>query len=391
MRTQVAIIGAGPAGLLLSHLLAADGVESVVLETRSREYVAARIRAGLLESSTVDVLAGCGLDRRLREQGLEHRGIYLQWPEERHHLDFVDLVGRSVWVYGQTEVTRDLVAARDAVGQQFVYEIGDTALHDLDGERPYVTYVDIDGREQRLDVDAIAGCDGSFGPSRKAIPSSVGRTWERTYPFAWFGILADVAPSTDELIYAWHPEGFALHSMRSESVSRLYLQVPPDTDPTAWSDDQIWEALARRLGHGQTGWQLHPGPLTDRSVLPMRSYVYEPMRYGRLFLAGDAAHIVPPTGAKGLNLAVADVALLAPALAAMINKGDHGAADSYSERALRRVWRCTHFSWWMTTMLHTHGDDFDAQLQKSQLQWVSSSAAGSAGLAENYAGLPISY
>jgi p-hydroxybenzoate 3-monooxygenase len=362
-----------------------------VLETRSREYVAARIRAGLLESSTVDILAACGLDGRLREQGLEHRGIYLQWPEERHHLDFVDLVGRSVWVYGQTEVTRDLVAARDAEGQQFVYEISDTALHDLDSDRPHVTYFDVDGREQRLDADAIAGCDGSFGPSRKAIPSDVGRTWERTYPFAWFGILADVAPSTDELIYAWHPDGFALHSMRSESVSRLYLQVPPDTDPATWSDHQIWEALARRLGHGQNGWQLHPGPITDRSVLPMRSYVYEPMRYGRLFLAGDAAHIVPPTGAKGLNLAVADVALLAPALAAMINKGDHAAADSYSERALRRVWRCTHFSWWMTTMLHTHGDDFDAQLQKSQLQWVSSSAAGSAGLAENYAGLPISY
>jgi len=391
MRTQVAIIGAGPAGLLLSHLLAAEGIESVVLETRSRAYVAARIRAGILESSTVDVLAQCGLDQRLRQQGFEHRGIYLQWPGERHHLDFVDLVGRSVWVYGQTEVTRDLVVARDAAGQQFVYEISDTTLHDVDTDRPYVTFLDSEGMPQRLDADAIAGCDGSFGPSRQAIPAAVGRTWERTYPFAWFGILADVPPSTDELIYAWHPEGFALHSMRSETVSRLYLQVPLDTDPASWSDDQIWDALASRLGHGQDGWQLNPGPITDRSVLPMRSYVHEPLRYGRLFLAGDSAHIVPPTGAKGLNLAVADVALLAPALAAMIGKGDHAAADSYSERALRRVWRCTHFSWWMTTMLHKHGDDFDAQLQQSQLHWVTSSAAGSAGLAENYAGLPIGY
>jgi len=391
MRTQVAIIGAGPAGLLLSHLLAADGVESVVLETRSREYVAARIRAGLLESSTVDVLAGCGLDRRLREQGLEHRGIYLQWPEERHHLDFVDLVGRSVWVYGQTEVTRDLVAARDAMGQQFVYEISDTALHDLDAERPYVTYVDIDGREQRLDVDAIAGCDGSFGPSRKAIPSTVGRTWERTYPFAWFGILADVAPSTDELIYAWHPEGFALHSMRSDSVSRLYLQVDADDDIANWSDDRIWTALAARLGDGQHGWHLTSGPVLDKGILPMRSFVATPMRHGRLFLAGDAAHIVPPTGAKGLNLAAADVALLSRALVAWLRDGRAELADTYSDTALRRVWRCTHFSWWMTNMLHRQGDDFDAQLQLAQLRWVARSDAAASALAENYAGLPIGY
>lgn len=391
MRTQVAIIGAGPAGLLLSQLLAAEGVASVVLETRSRDYVGARIRAGILEASTVEVLARCGLDGRLRQQGFEHRGIYLQWPGERHHLDFVDLVGRSVWVYGQTEVTRDLVAARDAAGQEFSYEISETALHDLDSDNPYVTFLDVDGRPQRLDAEVIAGCDGSFGPSRKAIPSRIGRAWERVYPFAWFGILADVPPSTDELIYAWHPDGFALHSMRSATVSRFYLQVPPDTDPSTWSDDQIWDALARRLGHGLDGWQLTSGPITERSVLPMRSYVHEPMRYGRLFLAGDAAHIVPPTGAKGLNLAVADVALLAPAIADLVTKGDPAAADCYSARALRRVWRCTHFSWWMTTMLHTLGDDFDAQLQRSQLQWVCSSEAGSAGLAENYAGLDIAF
>jgi p-hydroxybenzoate 3-monooxygenase len=389
MRTQVAIIGGGPAGLLLSHLLAQVGVESVVLETRSRAYVGARIRAGILESSSVEALTAVGLGERLHRQGYEHRGIYLQWPEERHHLDFVDHVGRSVWVYGQTEVTKDLVEARDADGQEFAYEISDTQLHDLASDRPAVTFVDRDGRQQRLEADVVAGCDGSFGPSRGAIPASIGRTWERTYPFAWLGILADVAPSTDELIYAWHPDGFALHSMRSETVSRLYLQVPPGTDPHSWSDQAIWDALARRLGHGQNGWELVPGPITDRSVLPMRSYVHEPMRYGRLFLAGDAAHIVPPTGAKGLNLAIADVSLLAPALAAMITDGDHRLADSYSERALRRVWRSTHFSWWMTTMLHRHGDDFDAQLQLSQLRWVASSRAGAAGLAENYAGLDI--
>jgi p-hydroxybenzoate 3-monooxygenase len=391
MRTQVAIIGAGPAGLLLSHLLGLQGIESLVLETRTREYVAARIRAGILESSSVGLLAEVGLATRLRREGFEHRGIYLRWPGERHHLDFVDLVGRSVWVYGQTEVTKDLVDARDAAGQEFAYEVSEVALHEVDTARPYVTFVDREGRRQRLEADVIAGCDGSFGPSRGAVPSGVGTTWERTYPFAWLGIMANVAPSTDELIYAWHPDGFALHSMRSAKVSRFYLQVPPETDPKTWSDEQVWEALATRLGHGQDGWSLMPGPITERSVLPMRSYVHEPMRYGRLFLAGDAAHIVPPTGAKGLNLAVADVALLAPALVSMIAQHDHGLADSYSDRALRRVWRCTHFSWWMTTMLHTNGDDFDAQLQRSQLRWVATSKAGATGLAENYAGLPIGY
>jgi p-hydroxybenzoate 3-monooxygenase len=391
VHTQVAIIGAGPAGLLLSHLLARSGVESVVLETRSREYVSARIRAGILESSSVDLLTDVGVGARLRREGFEHRGVYLQWPGERHHLDFVDLVGRSVWVYGQTEITKDLVAARDDDGQRFAYEVGDTRLHDLTTDHPFVTYTDPDGRSQRLDARAIAGCDGSFGPSRGAVPEAVGRTWQRTYPFSWFGILADVSPSTDELIYAWHPNGFALHSMRSATVSRLYLQVEPGTDPDSWSDDQIWDELATRLGQGQDGWQLTPGPITDRSVLPMRSHVHEPMRYGRLFLAGDAAHIVPPTGAKGLNLAIADVALLAPALAAMLTGKDDRLADAYSDSALTRVWRCTHFSWWMTMMLHTHGDAFDAQLQQSQLRWVCRSDAGATGLAENYAGLPIGY
>jgi p-hydroxybenzoate 3-monooxygenase len=384
MRTQVVVIGAGPAGMLLAHLLRRGGVDAVVLETRSRDYVASRIRAGILEQSSVDLLTEAGLGERLRAEGFPHRGIYLQWPGERHHLDFVGLIGRGVWVYGQTEVQKDLV---DAATAEVFYEVGDVALHDVDSHRPHVTYTDHEGRAHRIDADVIAGCDGSFGPSRAAVPPTVGTTWERTYPYSWLGILADVAPSTDELIYAWHPNGFALHSMRSPTVSRLYLQVPNGTDARTWPDQRIWDELAARLGHGQDGWKLTPGPITEKSVLPMRSFVQTPMRHGRLFLAGDAAHIVPPTGAKGLNLAIADVALLAPALIALLG-GDPALADRYGDDAARRVWRCTHFSWWMTTMLHIGEDPFDAQLQLSQLRWVTSSEAGATGLAENYAGLP---
>jgi p-hydroxybenzoate 3-monooxygenase len=390
MRTQVAIIGAGPAGLLLSHLLAGDGIESVVLETRSRAYVESRIRAGILEHSSVELLKANGLGDRLTELGDVHRGIYLQWPEERHHIDFVDRIGRSVTVYGQTEVQRDLGQARDAAGQVIHYGVTDVALHDVDSD-PWVTFRDADDTTQRLDADVVVGCDGSFGPSRASVPDSVRQTWQRTYPFSWLGILADVAPSTDELIYAWHPEGFALHSMRSATVSRLYLQVPNDTAIADWSDQRIWDALAVRLGHGQNGWTLNPGRITDKSVLPMRSFVQQPMRHGKLFLAGDAAHIVPPTGAKGLNLAIADVALLASALTALLRDKDPRGAAAYSDTALRRVWRCTHFSWWMTSMLHTGDDPFDHQLQLAQLRWVASSEAGASGLAENYAGLAIGF
>jgi len=390
-RTQVVVIGAGPAGLLLAHLLAADGVESVVVESRSEEYVAARIRAGILEQSTVDLLRGSGLGDRLEREGDQHHGIYLQWPQERHHVDFVSLTGRSVWVYGQTEVQKDLVAAAQARGQVVHYEVSDTALHDLESDRPSVTFTDASGAARRVEADVVVGCDGSFGPSRGAVPESLRQTWEKVYPYSWLGVLADVAPSTDELIYAWHPDGFAMHSMRSATVSRLYLQVPNDTPVDDWSDDRIWDALSTRLGHGQDGWTLTPGPITEKSVLPMRSFVQTPMRHGRLFLAGDAAHIVPPTGAKGLNLAVADVGLLSPALVALLRRGDEGPTAAYSDTALRRVWRCTHFSWWMTTMLHTSEDPFDAELQLSQLRWVTSSEAGTTGLAENYAGLPIGF
>jgi p-hydroxybenzoate 3-monooxygenase len=389
--TRVAIIGAGPAGLLLSHLLALNGIESAVIETRSREYVEARVRAGILESSSVELLDSVGLGGRLHREGFEHRGIYLQWPGERHHIDFVDLVGRSVWVYGQTELTKDLGRAADARSQLFFYGARETSLHGPESDHPSVTFVDADARMTRIDAEVVVGCDGSFGPSRDAVPKSAKTTWERSYAYSWLGVLADVAPSTDELIYAWHPDGFALHSMRSPSLSRLYLQVDPTTDLAEWPDDRIWEALAARLGDGQDGWHLTPGPISDKSVLPMRSFVMAPMRYGRLFLAGDAAHIVPPTGAKGLNLAIGDVALLAAALSAWLLKNDAAFVDAYSETALRRVWRCTHFSWWMTTMLHTSGDLFDDQLQLAQLRWVANSIAGASGLAENYTGLPIGY
>lgn len=391
MHTEVAIIGAGPAGLLLAHLLASDGLSCTVVETRSREYVESRVRAGILEASTVAVLDRAGLGEPLHRDGAAHRGIYLHWPHERAHLDFVDLIGRGVWAYGQTELTKDLGVAHDAAGTERYYEVGDTALHDLDSDRPYVTFTDADGRAQRLSADVVVGCDGSFGPSRRSIPANEQQTWARNYPYAWLGVLADVPPSTDELIYAWHPDGFALHSMRSTQVSRLYLQVEPSTDVEQWSDDRIWDALAARLGDGHDGWHLTPGPITAKSVLPMRSFVATPMRYGRLFLAGDAAHIVPPTGAKGLNLAVADAAVLATALRALLRDHDSSLADSYSDTALRRVWRCTHFSWWMTTMLHTTPEPFDTQLQLSQLHWVTSSEAGAAGLAENYAGLPLTF
>lgn len=390
MRTRVAIVGAGPAGLLLAHLLDLQGIDSVLIERQTAEHVRSRLRAGILESSSVDLLTKAGLGGRLAQEAIEHHGIYLQWPDERQHIDFAKLVGRSVWVYGQTEVTADLMAARTEAGQVCFYEAADVALHDVESDHPSVSFSDASGAAQRIDADVIAGCDGFHGPSRQAIPAAACETWERAYPYAWLGVLADVPPSTDELIYAWHPDGFALHSMRSETLSRLYLQVSPDEDIASWSDDRIWDALAARLGHGQNGWQLHSGPILDKNVLPMRSHVAAPMRHGRLFLAGDAAHIVPPTGAKGLNLAIADVGLLSRALVALLRDGEPSLAESYSTAALHRVWRCQHFSWWMTSMLHRHGDDFDAQLQLSQLRRVATSEAAATELAENYTGLAIS-
>jgi p-hydroxybenzoate 3-monooxygenase len=388
VRTQVGIIGAGPAGLLLSRLLQLQGIDTVVLENRSRDYVEARIRAGILEQHTVSTLIDAGVGMRLQREGLPHDGIHLQYPGTRHHLDFPELCGRRVWVYGQTEVTKDLIKAQLDGGPPLLFEVTDVVPEDVDGESPRIRFTDADGNPQVLECDVIAGTDGFHGPSRAVVTEgNRGRTWERTYPYAWLGILADVAPSEDELVYSWHPDGFALLSMRSPSVSRLYLQVDPTEKIENWSDDRIWEGLSTRFA--LDGWDLQTGPITEKSILPMRSFVSAPMRRGRLFLAGDAAHIVPPTGAKGLNLAVADVTLLATALVRLLQDKQTDLIDSYSDRALARVWRCTHFSWWMTSMLHRSGDDFDAELQLSQLRRVVSSEAAARELAENYTGLPL--
>jgi p-hydroxybenzoate 3-monooxygenase len=384
----VGIIGAGPAGLLLSRLLALQGIESVVLENRSREYVEGRIRAGILEQHSVDTLIAAGVGDRLQREGLEHRGIYLQYPGTRHKLDFKELCGRTVWVYGQTEVVKDLIKVQLDGGAPLLFEVSDVVPEDVDTDSPRIRFTDADGNPQVLECDVIAGTDGFHGVSRKVVAEGTRqKVWERTYPYAWLGILADAAPATDELIYAWHPEGFALYSMRSPSVSRLYLQVDPGEKIEDWSDERIWDALDTRFAH--EGWSVNRGRVTDKSILPMRSFVSAPMRRGRLFLAGDAAHIVPPTGAKGLNLAVADVTRLATALVRLLQEKQSDLVDAYSDKALERVWRCTHFSWFMTSMLHRAGDEFDAQLQLSQLQRVCSSEAAARELAENYTGLPI--
>jgi p-hydroxybenzoate 3-monooxygenase len=389
MRTQVGIVGAGPAGLLLSHLLAHAGIDSVVVENRSREYVEARQRAGILEHGTVQLLRAAGLAGRLDRVGIEHGGIYLQFADGRQHIDFRELAGgRTVTVYAQTEIVKDLVAARLAAGAPIEFEVGDTEVGDLTTDRPVLRYTSADGVRQEVSCDVIAGCDGFHGICRPALPADVLTVRERDYPYAWLGILAEVAPSTDELIYAHHPNGFALHSLRNPHVSRLYLQVDPDEKLDEWPDDRIWAELRRRFA--LPGWHLDDGPVFDRSITPMRSFVSAPMRYGRLFLAGDAAHIVPPTGAKGLNLAVADVAVLAEALVALLRDGRTDLAEAYSGTCLNRIWRATHFSWWMTTMLHaTPGADaMTMELQLSQLRYVTTSRAAATTLAENYVGYP---
>jgi p-hydroxybenzoate 3-monooxygenase len=388
MRTQVGIVGAGPAGLLLSHLLAQRGVESVVVEVRSRAYCEARQRAGVLEDGSVKLLRGSGLAGRLDEQGLPHGGIYLQFAGERHHIDFSELTGgRSVTVYAQTEVVKDLIKQRTSQRGLIEFDVTDTEVDQLDSDRPVLRYTTADGTRCEVVCDAIAGCDGFHGICRQRFPEGLLTVTEREYPYAWLGILADVPPSTDELIYAHHERGFALHSLRSLTVSRLYLQVDPDESISNWPDVRIWDELQRRFA--LPGWELKQGPVMDKAITPMRSFVAAPMRYGRLFLAGDAAHIVPPTGAKGLNLAIADVAVLAPALHHLV-RGKPELADAYSATCLDRVWRSTHFSWWMTTMLHrTPGADaMEAALQLSQLRYVVSSRAAATSLAENYVGYP---
>jgi p-hydroxybenzoate 3-monooxygenase len=386
-RTQVGIVGAGPAGLMLGQLLHREGIESVVLEARSREYVEQRIRAGVLEQGTVDVLNDAGVGERMEREGLVHHGIELQFDSERHRIPLSDLAGgRTIVIYGQTEVVKDLIESRLDSGRPLLFEVSDVRLDGLETARPTIRF-DHEGDAHELECDVVAGCDGFHGVTRPSIPAGVLSSFSREYPFGWLGILAAVPPSTEELIYAHHARGFALHSLRSSELSRLYVQCRPDEDIAAWPDERIWEELQLRLG--LAGWTLQEGPVLEKGVTGMRSFVVEPMQHGRLFLAGDAAHIVPPTGAKGLNLAIHDVTALAEAIVSWYRTDSSAALDAYSDTCLRRVWRAEHFSWWMTSMLHRfEGDDpFDLKLQLSQLRYLTTSQAAATSLAENYVGL----
>ncbi len=382
MRTQVVIIGAGPAGLLLSRLLHLQGIESVVLERRDRDYIEHRVRAGVLEHGTVETLREAGVGKRLDAEGMTHAGTELRFGRRRHRIDFHDLTGRSIMVYGQQEVVKDLIAARLDDGADLRFEVSAVGVHDLDTDRPRVTSSAGD-----IEADWVIGADGFHGISRPLVPEL--QVFERIYPFSWLGILAEAPPSSEELIYARHDNGFALHSMRSPTITRMYLQVPATESIEDWPDERIWSELQVRLATDD-GFALTEGPLLDKGITPMRSFVAAPMRAGRLLLAGDAAHIVPPTGAKGMNLAIADVRLLSRAIGGFYAAGRTDLLDAYTDTALQRVWRATHFSWWMTTMLHTNPDDdaFGRQLAAAQLDYVTTSRAMATSLAENYTGLP---
>ena len=388
-KTQVGIIGAGPAGLLLSHLLHLQDIDSVVLEARSRKYVEERVRAGVLEQGTVDLLCDTGLGDRLRREGLVHHGIELRFRGRGHRIALSGLTGgRAIWIYGQREVVKDLIDARLEADASIHFEVDDVRLSAIDSSSPALNYSK-DDQDHELSCDFIAGCDGFHGVSRDSIPAGVLRTYHHVYPFGWLGILAAVAPSTEELIYAHHDRGFALHSLRSPEISRLYIQVKPNENIKNWPDDRIWEELSIRLATDD-GWTLKTGPVLEKGITPMRSFVVEPMQYGRLFLAGDAAHIVPATGAKGLNLAVHDVRKLAEAFTAWYRTGSNELLEGYSKACLRRVWRVQDFSSFMSIMLHRFSDDdgFRGRLQRAQLEYVCSSEAAARSLAENYVGLP---
>lgn len=392
MHTTVGIIGAGPAGLLLARLLRNAGIDSVTLESRDRAHVENRQRAGILEQGTVDALRSAGVAERMDREGMVHDGIELRFDRGAHRLDFLAPTGgRSVTVYAQTEMVKDLIARQLPDGGPLLFEAQVRSVEDADSDRPLIRYLH-EGREQTLTCDYVVGCDGFHGVTRNAVPESVRTTYERIHPYSWLGILAQAPPVYDELIYAHSERGFALASMRSPAVSRLYLQVPSDTDPADWPDERVWDELDARFAiDTDPGWKLERGPVSSKSVLPMRSSVTEPMRFGSVFLAGDAAHIVPPTGAKGLNLAASDVIVLARALIHEQNTGSTELLDAYSDTCLRRVWRAEHFSYSMTTMLHTDPAQsaFDTRLQLSQLHRLANSRHAAAELAENYTGLPI--
>jgi len=386
MRTQVAIIGAGPAGLLLSHLLHLNGIESIVLESRSRADIEATIRAGVLEQGSMDILNEAGVGERMRREGALHHGIELAFGGRRHRIDLTGLTGKAITVYPQHEVIIDLVAARVEAGGALLFETSDVELAGIDGDRPTVSFMH-DGQARRIEADFVIGADGFHGVSRPMIPSTQRQDYQRIYPFGWFGILVESPPSSDELIYARHERGFALVSTRSPTVQRLYLQCDPRDHVDNWSDDRIWSELHARL-ENDDGWRLKEGRIFQKGIIGMRSFVCAPMRSGRLFLAGDAAHIVPPTGAKGMNLAISDVKLLANALDAFYRRGSEEGLDSYSSDALKRVWRAEFFSWWMTRLLHTFEDasPFERQVQLAELENIVASRALSTALAENYVG-----
>lgn len=388
-RTQVGIIGAGPAGLLLAQLLQRDGIESVVLERRSRDHVLGRIRAGVLEQGTLDVVARAGVGARAQREGLRHCGVELSFAGERFRIDLEGTAGRAVTVYGQTELTKDLVEAREGAGEAPVFEAADVRIDGADSSAPMLVYR-VDGAERRVRCDFVAGCDGFRGVSRASIPLARLRVFEKTWPFGWLGLLSDTPPVSDELVYVNHERGFALCSMRSATRSRYYVQCALDDRVEEWSDERFWDELRRRLP-AEIAERLQTGPSLEKSIAPLRSFVVEPMRYGRLFLAGDAAHIVPPTGAKGLNLAVSDVHYLSRALSAFYRGGDEGVLDEYPARCLARVWKAERFSWWMTSLLHRlpEHSPFDRRIQLAELDYLAGSKYAQASFAENYAGLPM--